>query len=139
MSIDFKWNKPIPKIAEEATGGSRTLLFMASEAKRLMDPYVPARDLVLARNVKTYADEDAGVVHYLSPYARYQHEGLLMISRITGSPFAKKGESKVLTSRRLNHSGARHPLATAEWEKAMMAANGEAYVRSVENYVRRKG
>lgn len=139
MSVVFKWNKPIPKIAEEATGGKRTLLFMASEAKRLMDPYVPARNLVLAKNVKTYVEGGSGIVHYLSPYARYQHEGLLMVSRITGSPFAKKGESKVLTSRRLNHSGARHPLATAEWDKAMMAAKGEAYVRSVENYVKRKG
>lgn len=54
--MDFKWNKPIPKIAKEATGGDRTLLFMANEAKRLMDPYVPAKNLVLARNVRTYVE-----------------------------------------------------------------------------------
>lgn len=28
MKTSFKWNKPIPAIAKEATGGKRTLLFM---------------------------------------------------------------------------------------------------------------
>jgi len=56
VKMDFKWNKPIPKIAKEVTGGDRTLLFMANEAKRLMDPYVPAKNLVLARNVRTYVE-----------------------------------------------------------------------------------
>ena len=38
MKTSFKWNKPIPAIAKEATGGKRTLLFMANEAERLMNP-----------------------------------------------------------------------------------------------------
>ena len=37
--IDFRWNQPIPWIAKEALGGDRTLLFMANEAKRLMEVY----------------------------------------------------------------------------------------------------
>ena len=66
---------------------------MASEAKRLMEPYVPARNMVLSRNVRTYVEDGQGIVHYLSPYAHYQHEGILMVSRITGSPWARRGES----------------------------------------------
>ena len=42
MKVDFRWNKPKKQILSEATGGNRTLLFMAAEAKRLMTPYVPA-------------------------------------------------------------------------------------------------
>ena len=87
MSTEMHWNKPIPQIVREATGNKRTLLFMAQEAKRLMDPYVPARNMVLSRNVRTYVEDDHGVVHYLSPYARFQYEGYLMVSRITGSPW----------------------------------------------------
>lgn len=135
MSTEMRWNKPIPQIAKEATGGNRTLLFMAQEAKRLMDPYVPARNMVLSRNVRTYVEDDHGVVHYLSPYARFQHEGYLMVSRITGSPWAEKGESKVVTGTRLNYSTARHPLATSEWEKAMKAARMDDYVQAVQNFV----
>ena len=135
MSIDFKWNKPIPQITKEATGGNRTLLFMANEAKRLMDPYVPARNLVLAQNVRTYVENGSGVVHYMVPYARYQHEGELMVSRITGSPWARNGESKVVTGRKLKYSTFRHPLATSEWEKAMKAARMGDYTAAVQRYV----
>ena len=53
MNVEFKWNKPIPQITKEATGGDRTLLFMANEAKRLMDPYVPARNMALSQDVRT--------------------------------------------------------------------------------------
>ena len=105
MKTKFQWNKPIKQITQEATGGNRTLLFMASEAKRLMDPYVPARNMVLARNVRTYVEGDHGIVHYISPHARF------------------------------NHSGARHPLATAEWDKAMKAARMEGYSQAIQRYV----
>lgn len=137
MSIDFRWNKPVKQIAKEATGGNRTLLFMANEAKRMMQPYVPAKNLVLAKNVRTYVESGVGVVHYLSPYARYQFKGFLMVSRITGSPWAKRGESKVLTGTRLNHSRSRSPLATSEWNKAMMTAKGREYRNAIQAYVRR--
>lgn len=135
MKTSFKWNKPISQIVHEATGGEKTLLFAASEAKRLMNPYVPARDMVLSRNVRAYVEGDEGIVHYMSPYARYQHEGMLMVSRITGSPWARHGESKVLTNKKLEHSRSRHPLATSHWEKAMMTAKGEAYIASVDAYI----
>ena len=69
MSMTFQWNKSVAAIAKEATGGNKTLLFMANEAKRLMDPYVPARNLVLAQNVRVYVEGDVGVVHYTSPYS----------------------------------------------------------------------
>lgn len=139
MKTEMKWNKPISQITKEATGGKRTLLFMAQEAKRLMQPYVPARDMVLSRNVRTYVENDHGVVHYLSPYARFQYEGFVMVSRITGSPWARKGESKVLTDRKLKHSRSRHPLATSEWDKAMKTARMDDYLQAVQNYVRGSG
>lgn len=136
MDVRVEWNKPIPQIVKESTGGNQTLLFMAREAKRLMDPYVPARNMVLSRNVRTYVEGDHGVVHYLSPYARFQYTGLVMVSRITGSPWAKNGESKVVTNRLLNYSKARHPLATSEWDKAMKTARMDDYLQAVQNYVR---
>ena len=136
MSMTFQWNKPVAAIAKEATGGNKTLLFMANEAKRLMDPYVPAKNLVLAQNVRVYVEGDVGVVHYVSPYARFQHEGLVMISRVTGSPFALHGESKVTTGRKLNYNRSRHPLATSEWENAMKAAKMEAYTSAVQAFVK---
>ena len=61
MDIHFQWNKPISMITTEATGGKRTLLFMAQEAKRLMTPYVPAKNMVLSSNVRTFVEGDKGI------------------------------------------------------------------------------
>lgn len=135
MDVDFRWNKPIPQIAKEALGGDRTLLFMANEAKRLMDPYVPALNMGLSQNVRTYVEGGSGVVHYLSPYANYQHKGILMVSRITGSPWARMGESKVTTGRKLKYNKSRHPLATSEWDKAMKAARMSDFTNAVQRFV----
>lgn len=135
MGIDFRWNRPIPLITREALGGERTLLFMANEAKRLMEPYVPALNMGLSQNVRTYVEEGHGVVHYISPYANYQHKGILMVSRITGSPWARMGESKVTTGRKLKHNKSRHPLATSEWDKAMKAARMGDFTGAVQRFV----
>lgn len=136
MKIDFKLNKPAGQIVKEATGGNRTLLFMANEAKRLMNPYVPALNNGLSQKVRAYVEDDSGIVHYISPYAHYQHEGYLMVSRITGSPWARKGESKVPTGKKLEYNQSRHPLATSEWEKAMKTARMSDFTRAVQQYVK---
>lgn len=135
MSVDFRWNSPIPLIAREALGGDRTLLFMANEAKRLMDPYVPELNHGLAGDVRTYVEGGNGIVHYTSPYANYQHKGILMVSRITGSAWAKRGESKVTTGKKLNHDKSKHPLATSEWEKAMKAARMGDFTNAMQRFV----
>lgn len=138
MSIDFRWNKPIPQITKEALGGDQTLLFMANEAKRLMTPYVPALNELLCEDVRTYVEKGTGVVHYISDYARYQYKGILMVSRITGSSWARDGESKVTTGKKLEHNKtktSKHPLATSEWDKAMKAAKMGAYTSAIQRFV----
>lgn len=135
MGVFFKWNKSVAEIAREATGGEQTFLFMANEAKRLMDPYVPALNMDLSSKVRVYAEGNSGIVHYMSPSARYQHGGILMVSRITGSAWARHGESKVVTGKRLEYNKSKHVLATAEWEKAMMASRGADYTAAVQRYV----
>ena len=72
MDVEFNWNKPVKQVAEEKAGGKKGLLFLANEATRLMDPYVPADNLLLAQNVRTYVAGEQGIVHYLSPYAHYR-------------------------------------------------------------------
>ena len=120
MKISLKWNKPKAKITEEATGGTPGRLFLANEAKRLMDPYVPADSLFLAQNVRTYVENGAGIVEY--------------VSSITGSAWSK-GEYKVPAGRKLRHSKFRHPLATSHWDKAMRIARKDDLARAYQNYL----
>lgn len=131
----FKWNKSPDKVAKDVTGGDKGLLFLANEAKRLMDPYVPADKLVLAqKNVRTYTEKGRGIVEYASPYAHYQYEGVLYVSSKTGSAWSR-GEYKVPTDRNIEHDRFRHPLATSEWDKAMMAARGDDLVRAYQKFI----
>lgn len=141
MEIEFKWERPVKQISEDVSGGKNGLLFLANEAKRLMDPYVPAMNLILAQNVKTYVEQDKGIVHYMSPYAHYQYEGILYGPNIP----MKDGDAikgyfspprKTPTGRRLNYSKSRHPLATSEWDKAMMRSRKDDLARAYQSYLR---
>lgn len=138
MKIKMEWDRPFPQIGYERSGGDKGRLFLANEAKRLMDPYVPANNLVLAQNVRTYVEDGEGLVHYLSPYAHYQYEGILYVSALTGSAWARHGEHKVKAEpeKKLEYSKFRHPLATSHWDHAMLAARRRDLVRAYQNYLR---
>lgn len=143
MKFDVKveWNRPVKQIAEKAAGGDAGALFLANEAKRLMDPYVPADNLVLAQNVRTYVEDGDGIVHYQSPYAHYQYEG-----EIYGPNYPiKDGEEivgwrspprKTPTGRKMEHSTFRHPLATSHWDQAMLKTGRRDLAKAMEEYLK---
>ena len=133
MGISFKWDKPLGKIIEETTGGDQAQLFMANESRKLMQPYVPEIKHLMVKNVRTYVEDGQGIVHYLSPYARFQYHGKVMVSSKTGSAFASQGEFKVLTNRDLRFT---KPMATSYWDKAMKLARGADLIKAVQNFIK---
>lgn len=135
MKVEFKWNDIVKNIAWKKSGGSGGRLFLANEARRLMNPYVPAENLMLAGVVVTSVENGKGIIEYLSPYAHYQYEGELYVSSKTGSPWASAGEFKVPTGRPLNHSKFRHPLATDHWDQAMLRARKGDLERAMQKYI----
>lgn len=147
MKIDFKWNKPEAQIAKEKTGGENGLLFLANELKRIMDPYVPAENLALAQNVRTYVEDNAGIVHYTSPYAHYQYKGELYVDPKTGKGaftdgerfWSRSGVAKRPSGRALSYSKFRHPLATSEWDKSAMTAKRGELTEAYQKYLGGKG
>lgn len=137
MRVEFEWNRSPERIIQDIDNDD-TLLFLANECKRQMDPYVPADNLVLAQNVRMYVEDGQGCVEYLSPYAHYQWEGELYVSSLTGSAWSH-GEYKVAAGRPLNYSTFRHPLATSHWDRAMVTAKRDDIVRAVQAYLNRGG
>lgn len=135
MKTDFKWNRPIEAITKDFSSDDAQL-FLANEAKRLMDPYVPALNLGLSKAVRVYVENGKGIVHYQSPYARYQYEGKVMVPK---RPGVKASEKKVKQPEQdLNYTKFRHPLATSYWDQAMMTARKDDLVAAMQNYVRSK-
>lgn len=144
MRTEFRWSRPIASIIEQALG-SGAPLFAANECKRLMDPYVPANNLVLAQNVRVYQEGIKGIVEYLSPYAHYQYAGELYVDPVTGKGGffiegigwrSRSGVAKVPSGRGLSYSTYRHPIATSHWDKAMLVAKKKHLIRAIQNYVR---
>lgn len=110
----------------------RAIRFLRDEADRLMIPYIPMQNGMLRRN-KTYPSNHE--IKYISPYAKYQYYGKLMLAK-NGSSWAKKGEKKVETSRNLKY----HTSGTGpKWDKLMMQRRKNDLIKDVENYIKTGG
>lgn len=82
---------------------------------RHMAPYTPLDTGALQNSV--YARN--GEIVYTVPYAKFLYYGKVLVSPSTGSPWAKRGEEKVLTRRLLQFKGA--PMRGSYWFLRMKA------------------
>lgn len=104
--------------------------FLALEVARLSDPYVPMAPGSGAHMKSNYdVASDGSCITYHGPYAHFQHEGIVMVGRESGSPWAQSGEAKIPTNRALDYHGA--PMRGAHWEKRMLADRGEELAHAI--------
>lgn len=87
------------------------------------EPFVPARTKSLANRTQVVENS----VVYPGPYARFLYYGKLMIDPRTGSAWAPKGATKVVTGKDLDISQAVHEQAQAHWFEASKAQNMEKW------------
>lgn len=85
-------------------------LAISQDAARLMTEYVPMDSGTLSQTIDIQPD----YVHYMVPYAKANYYG-----------------------KNRNFSQDRHPLATGEWDKAMITGKGGQFFREVEAIIRR--
>lgn len=104
-------------------GDNRVQVFLASEAKRLCDPYVPMQRGLLKNTAVVSAD--GKTITYGQPYAHYQYYGEVMAGRAP----------KQYTGDKLTYHGA--PMRGPRWEKRMLADKSTELVRNVTNYIGR--
>ncbi len=88
-------------------------LFAATTAHRLMFDYIPFVTGTLAESVNIYDEGTAGVIHFTQPYAHRMYKG-----------------------KDFNFTKDKHPLATAEWDKAAMKTKKQSLIQSIQNYLR---
>lgn len=98
---------------------------MAVQMAKDTEPYVPARTKSLANRTQV----DGDTIIYPGPYARFLYNGKLMIDPKTGSSYAQKGATKVVTGTDLNISTAVHSKAQSHWFEASKAENVKKWVR----------
>lgn len=93
--------------------------FLASEVKRLSDPYVPMQSGAL-KNTAQITDDS---VLYNAPYAHYQYHGAVMAGRAP----------KHYTGDAIDYHGA--PMRGPEWDKRMMADRGDELRESFARHI----
>lgn len=106
------------------------------------NPYVPFREGQLSNPANISVTPKS--ITYNVPYARYQYYGKVYGPndfKGYGSGGVPKfrtpeGEEKYPTGNYLVYSRAFHPLATSEWDKAMMSDIGDEFTEAVAEIVR---
>lgn len=128
---------------------------------KMCDPYVPMESGMLVHNINV----TPYYVQYISPYAHYMYKGVVYEPNIaveidpdTGQVLkwrSKPGVTKQPTGRTMQYNTvwykdlttgqfypeqrqALHPLATKEWDKAMMIDKGEEFTKQVKDILVRR-
>ena len=137
MSLKFTVNSSGMEAVKEqlALGCSKAEQLVAQQVAKDTVPFVPALTGSLTQRTRV---EDSKVI-YPGPYARFLYYGKLMVDPITGSSYAPKGGTKVLTDKNLVFSQAMHPQAQAHWFEASKAQNLEKWVRVADKAVKKYG
>ena len=104
-------------------GDNRAQIYLASEVKRLSDPYVPMQQGLL-KNMAVVA-ADGSTLTYTQPYAHYQYYGEVMAGRAP----------KQYTGEPLTYHGA--PMRGKQWDKRMMADKSKEIANDLKVYVGR--
>lgn len=114
---------------------SRAENVLAQQVMKDTAPFVPALTGALTRMTRVMGNE----VIYPGPYARFLYYGKVMVDPTTGSTYAPKGGTKVVTDRNLVFNTTMHPQAQAHWLDASKAQNLEKWVRVADKAVKRFG
>lgn len=121
--LRFSWDPNFTR--DMRTRFSRAQAYVDQSCIRYMDKFTPMRTGALKRSPSLGTKIGSGHIEYASPYARYQYYGKLMVSSLTGSAYALRGEKKVLTSVDLTYDTSAHPLAGPYWFERMKSEYGD--------------
>lgn len=127
-------------------GCSKAEHALAQQIRADTDPFVPALTGSLANRTRIegytagdYGPSGGNVIVYPGPDARVLYYGKVMVDPNTGSTYAPKGGTKVVTDRNLVFNKAMHPQAQAHWFEASKAQNLDKWLRVAEKAVKKYG
>lgn len=115
----------------------RVQKFIDQECIRRMDPYTPRITGALIKSATLGTVIGSGKIQQVAPQARYLYYGKLMVSSVTGSAYATKGESKVLTDKDLNYTKSANPQAGAYWFERMKADHKDKILKGAQQVANR--
>lgn len=104
---------------------------VAEQAAKDTEPFVPMRTGSLRQRTRVVGNQ----IVYPGPYARYLYYGKLMVDPGTGSPYARKGVTKVLASPERNLKFW-HPGTRSHWFEVSKNRNIKKWLRVADKAVK---
>ena len=119
--VDRAWEAALPKLSEQ-------ILSDCNE-------YCPHDDGTLIDSSALASEMDKGKLVWQTPYARYLYYGMLMVAP-NGSAWARSGEAKHLTNKKLVFHSARNLKATALWCEAAKRERRKDWERIARQFMK---
>lgn len=100
--------------------------------------YMPYQSGMTIKITVAQTDVSRPLIVTDTPSARFLFNGKLMVSDVTGSPWARKGETKHVVNTPLDYTKTKNPRAGPHWDRAVSAAEGKALAADLQRYINRK-
>ena len=114
VSITFNTAQTAAKIR---AASERAVAVVAQTVLDDINEYVPDDQDGLIDSSAIHSDIEHGELVWATPYVRYLYHGVLMVDPLTGSPWAREGQTKVLASPKvqLKFDKQKNPKAGSHW------------------------
>lgn len=141
--------KPVEAIMRShgLDSGGDVQRFHTQNVLRRIVKYMPYRTGATIKLTQAQSPISGDVINTFVPYARYLHEGKVMVNAKTGKGPAyipgvgyryPKGATLKATDRPLSYTTTKNPNAGPYWGRKLMAEEGDAMLQDLKNYVRRR-
>ena len=112
----------------------RALRMLKNEIAKDTESYVPMRDGMLRRSVTTSLRTNAPKLIWARPYAKFLYYGKVMVGKITKRAWARKGETKDVTDKKLTYS---QPGTGPNWFNRSKKVNLQKWLRVAKKVYKR--
>lgn len=118
--------------------------FHTANVLRRIVKYMPYRTGATIKIMQAQSPADRPYINLATPYARYIHEGKVMVNAETGSgppvipnvgPRWRRGTKLKATDRPLTYTKTKNPEAGPHWGERLMAAESDAMLDDLKKYV----
>lgn len=141
--------KPVEAIMKShgLTSGGDVQRFHTLNTIRRIVKYMPYRTGATIKLTQAQSPISGNAINTFVPFARYLHEGKVMVNAKTGKGPAyipnvgyryRRGTILKATNRPLTYTDTKNPNAGPFWGRKLMAEEGDAMLQDLKNYVRRR-
>lgn len=120
--------------------------FHTANVRRRIQKYMPYRSGATIKLMIVQSPADEPFIHVDVPYARMLYNGKVMVDPKTGvAGFltkngwrSRKDVSKVVSDRDIQYDKSKNPQAGPFWDRRLIAAEGAAMQKDLQDYVNRR-